>query len=163
MFGVRPSLGRGFTAEETRPGRRQVVILGYGFWQRWFAGDPGVLGRQLIVPDGSLTIVGVGPPGFRIGLTEPDVFTPLTIDPANPAATGSRAFQCYGRLAPGVTARGGQRRDVRHRLGAPARSTGSTSAWACAWSDLHDFLVEGCAPGLRLLMAVVATVLASPA
>ena len=30
------------------------------------------------------------------------MFTPLTIDPANPAATGSRSFQCYGRLAAGV-------------------------------------------------------------
>ena len=69
VFGVRPLLGRGFTADETRPGQRgRWSILGHGFWQRWFGGDPGVLGRQLAVPDGSLTIVGVAPPGFRIGL-----------------------------------------------------------------------------------------------
>ena len=100
VFGVSPVLGRGFTDEETRPGSHTVVILGYGFWQRWFGGDPGVLGRRLGTPDGSLTIVGVAPPGFRIGLTEPDAYTPLPIDPANPAATGSRSFQCYGRLSP---------------------------------------------------------------
>ena len=103
VFGLNPVLGRGFTEEETRPGSHPVVILGYGFWQRWFGGDPGVLGRQLAVQDGSLTIIGVAPPGFRIGLTQPDAFTPLTIDPANPASTGSRAFQCYGRLTSGVS------------------------------------------------------------
>src|SRR5713101_4432770 len=80
VFKVSPALGRGFTEEDMRLGSNQVVILGYGFWQRWFGGDPGVLGRQLGVPDGSLTIVGVASPGFRIGLTEPDAFTPMTID-----------------------------------------------------------------------------------
>ena len=103
VFRVSPVLGRGFTDEDTRPGSNQRCLLGYGFWQRWFGGDPGVLGRQLAVPEGSLTIVGVAPPGFRIGLTEPDAFTPMTIDPANPASTGSRAFQCYGRLSAGVS------------------------------------------------------------
>jgi len=34
VFKVDPVLGRGFTVEETRPGNDQVVILGYGFWQR---------------------------------------------------------------------------------------------------------------------------------
>ena len=42
VFGVAPALGRVFTEEETRPGGDDVVILGYGFWQRWFGGDPGV-------------------------------------------------------------------------------------------------------------------------
>ena len=77
VFGVAPVLGRVFTLEETRPGPDDVVILGHGFWQRWFGGDPGVIGRQLAVRDGPLTIVGVAPAGFRIGLTEPDAFTPL--------------------------------------------------------------------------------------
>lgn len=44
VFKVSPVLGREFTEEETRPGSNQVVIRGYGFWQRWFGGDPGVLG-----------------------------------------------------------------------------------------------------------------------
>src|SRR5436190_3759730 len=75
VFRVNPVLGRGFTAEDTRPGSNQIVVLGYGFWQRWFGGDPGIIGHQLAVPDGSLTIVGVAPRGFRIGLSEPDAFT----------------------------------------------------------------------------------------
>ena len=56
VFGVAPVLGREFTEEETRPGSHNVVILGHGFWHRWFGGDHGVLGRSLAVSDGSLTI-----------------------------------------------------------------------------------------------------------
>ena len=118
VFGVTPALGRAFTEEETRPGRNDdVVILGHGFWQRWFGGDPGVIGRRLAVQGGSLTIVGVAPPGLRIGVMEPDAYTPLRIDPANPGAVGSRSFQCYGRLKPRRQPRHPQGRDDRHRLG----------------------------------------------
>ncbi len=159
VFRVNPVLGRGFTEEETRPGRDQVVILGHGFWRRWFGGDPGVLGRQLAVSDGSLTIVGVAPPGFRIGLTEPDAFTPMTIDPANPSSTGSRAFQCYGRLAPGVSLDA-----ARAEMAAIASSLREQyrldEGMGVFVSGLHEFLVRDARPALRLLMAVVAIVLA---
>src|SRR6185436_10038924 len=40
VFAVKPLLGRGFTDADTQPGGPPVVILGHGFWQRWFGGDP---------------------------------------------------------------------------------------------------------------------------
>jgi putative ABC transport system permease protein len=158
VFGVGPVLGRGFTDEETRPGRHNVVILGHGFWQRWFGGDRGVVGRQLVVQDGSLTIIGVASPGFRIGSTEPDAFTPLTIDPANPASTGSRAFQCYGRLASGVSldAARSEMAVIASALRGEYRFNEGMGVFV---SGLHDYLVREARPGLRLLMAVVSTVL----
>jgi predicted permease len=160
VFKVNPVLGRGFTEEETRPGSNQLVILGYGFWQRWFGGDPGVLGGQLAVPDGSLTIVGVAPPGFRIGLTEPDAFTPLAIDPANPGSTGSRAFQCYGRLTSGVSldAASAEMTAIASELRQQDRRL--NEGMGVFVSGLHEFLVREGRPGLRLLMAVAAIVLA---
>lgn len=151
VFGVAPVLGRAITPDDTRPGSGQVVVLGHGFWQRWFGGDPGILGRQLTIQDGSLTIIGVAPAGFRVGSIEPDVLTPLTIDPANPAATGTRSFQCYGRLAAGVrldTAR------AEMDVIASAKETGVFV------SDLQEYLGREARPGLRLLMGVVITVLA---
>jgi putative ABC transport system permease protein len=158
VFGVSPVLGRTFTEEETRPGSPPVVILGHGFWQRWFGGDPAVLGRQLPVQDGSLTIVGVAPPRFRIGSMEAEVFTPMTIDPLNPSSTGSRAFQCYGRLAPTVSVD-----TAKNEMAAIASVLRQESAISKGMgvfvSDLHDELVKEARPGLRLLMAVVAVVL----
>ena len=158
VFATSPVLGRAFTEEDTRPGPHAVVILGYGFWHRWFGGNPGVLGQTLPVQDGSLTIIGVAPQGFRIGTMEPEVFTPLTLDPANPAATGSRSFQCYGRLATGVSLD-----SARSEMAAIASTLRgeqqANKGMGVFVSTLQDYLVRDARPGLRLLMAVVAIVL----
>ncbi len=158
VFGVSPALGRAFADEEMHPGPDRVVILGYGFWQRWFGGDPAVLRRQLAVRDGSLTIVGVAPAGLRIGSTEPDAYTPLGIDPAHPDSIGSRSFQCYARLKPGFTVEA-----ARAEMAAIATRLASEypmdRGYGVFVSSLHDYLVREGRPALRLLMAVVATVL----
>ena len=156
VFGLNPVLGRGFTDEESGPGRPGgVVILGHGFWQRWFGGDPGVLGKTLPVPDGSLTVVGVASPELRIGTIEPDVYTPLRIDPANPGATGSRAFQCYARLNAGVSleAAGAEMTVIAAAL---ARQYPLDEGMGVFVSGLHDSLVSERRPALRLLLTVVA-------
>ena len=157
-FGVAPVLGRNFTEDELRPRSAAVVILGHGFWQRRFGGDPSVLGRQLILPDGSLTIVGVGPPRLRIGVVEPEVFTPLGIDPANPAATGSRAFQAYGRLAAGTTLAAAQA-EMSVIAAALRHQERAAEGMGVFVYGLRDFLVRDARPSLQLLMAVVAAVL----
>ena len=64
VMGVPPLLGRTPTAEDARPGAEPVVVLGYRFWQRQFAGDPGVLGRQLRLNDVVRTVIGVMPKRF---------------------------------------------------------------------------------------------------
>ncbi len=158
VFGVAPALGRVFTEEETRPGRDDVVILGHGFWQRWFGGDAGVVGRKLAVPGGSLTIVGVAPPGLRIGVMEPEAYTPLPIDPADPGSIGSRSFQCYGRLKPGVSVETA-RAEMTVIASALARQYPLDKDMGVFVSGLHAYLVREGRPALRLLMAVVATVL----
>jgi len=158
VFGARPALGRTFVKEELEPRGSPVVMLGYGFWQRWFGGDPTVLGRQLTLPDGSLTIIGVGPAGFRIGQIEPDVFTPLGIDPANPAATGSRSFQAYGRLTANTTLEAAQA-EMSVIAAALRQQERVAEGMDVFVFGLRDFLVRDARPSLHLLMAVVAIVL----
>ena len=158
VFGVSPVLGRGFTDDEARPSGPPVVMLGYGFWQRWFGGDPGVVGRQLATPDGPLTIVGIAPAGFHIGVLEPDALVPLKIDRANPAATGSRAFQSYGRLRPGVTLESADA-EMNAIASVLGRQFRASEGMAVVVSTLRDDLARDARPGLRVLMAVVATML----
>jgi predicted permease len=158
VFGVGPTQGRVFTPEETQPGSHDVVILGHGFWQRWFGGDPAVVGRRLAVREGTLTIIGVAPPGLRIGLMEPDAYTPLPIDPAKPDSIGSRSFQCYGRLKPGVSL-DAARAEMAVVASALARRYPMDEGYGVFVSGLHEYLVREGRPALRLLMAVVATVL----
>src|SRR5262245_43595314 len=48
-LGVRPLLGRELSQEDDTPGAPDVVLLSYGYWQRRFGGDRGVIGRSLTV------------------------------------------------------------------------------------------------------------------
>jgi predicted permease len=63
VFGVSPQLGRPFATGEDQPGAAPVVILSHAFWQAQFAGDPGVLNRDLILDGEPHRIIGVLPAG----------------------------------------------------------------------------------------------------
>ena len=61
-LGLQPTLGRLFLAGEgEKPGEAGMMVLGYSYWQKRFGGDPGVVGRQVLVDGKPVTIVGVGP------------------------------------------------------------------------------------------------------
>ena len=66
MLGVRPVLGRSFTAEEKTPERgMRVALISYPFWRQRFGGDREVLGETLRLNGQPFTIVGVLPEGYR--------------------------------------------------------------------------------------------------
>jgi predicted permease len=74
--------GRAFTSEESAtPGGQPVAVLGYGYWRRRFAGDPGAVGQVLRVNGLAVTVVGVSRRGFHGPVTDaaPDVFLPITL------------------------------------------------------------------------------------
>jgi putative ABC transport system permease protein len=158
VFGLPPVAGRTFTEDEMRLGGPEVVVLGHNYWIRRFGADPNVVGQMLPVRDGRLTIVGVAHPAMRIGVGEPDAYTPLRIDPANPGATGSRAFLCYGRLKAGVSVENA-RTEMTVIGSALSRELALDRDMGVFVSGLQDYLVrEGRRP-LWFLMAVVAVVL----
>lgn len=65
VLGVRPALGRMFRPEEDRRGCGVPgAVLEHGFWEREFAGDPGALGRTIIINGVSVTVVGVAEASF---------------------------------------------------------------------------------------------------
>ena len=70
VAGVQPLLGRTFPPAESDAApypsnADREIVISHGLWQRWFGGDPAVLGQTLEVQAWvSLTIVGVMPPDF---------------------------------------------------------------------------------------------------
>ena len=80
VLGLRPTLGRAFSPADDRvPGSHPVVMLSYRYWVSRFASSPTVLDRTVLVNGFPMTIVGVGPAGFRSVARDydPDVFVPL--------------------------------------------------------------------------------------
>jgi predicted permease len=72
-------MGRWLIPADAPPGQEpeRVVVLGYQFWQRYYAGDPGVVGRTIQLVRKNYQIVGVMPPRFR--WREADIYVPLKI------------------------------------------------------------------------------------
>ena len=113
VLGLRPSLGRWFTAAEDVPGAPIVAVLGHQAWKRKFGGDPSVIGRTLRIEGVPVTIVGVGPAGYtgtlNVGIVT-DFWLPIASLPAMgvpPHALERRpeeaAFFVKARLRDGVT------------------------------------------------------------
>src|SRR5438270_9775659 len=60
-LGVKPVLGRSFSAQEDRPGGAAVALISYSFWQNHFAGNTGIIGETLNLNGRTHTIIGVMP------------------------------------------------------------------------------------------------------
>ncbi len=101
VLGIRPAIGRMFTAEEDRPGGPNVVVLGHGLWREQFGGSPDVLGRTLRLSGRAYEIIGVLPQHADIYPGETRFWVPLQGDPAS-TDTNYR-YDGLGRLRPGVT------------------------------------------------------------
>jgi len=105
MLGVKPLLGRVFTAEEDRPGRNSVAIIGYGLWQRRFAGDRNVIGRRVSLDGVEYTIIGVMPREFQFApfwTTRAELWAPLALGPRVADRNGS-SLRIFARLRHGVS------------------------------------------------------------
>jgi len=101
VLGVRPRLGRAFTAEEDLPQGPRAVLLGDGVWRERFGADPTLLGRSIQVNGSAATVVGVMPAGFHFP-DEAEVWLPLRLD-AKLSRRTDHYLSGIGRLAPGVT------------------------------------------------------------
>jgi putative ABC transport system permease protein len=100
VFGVRPLLGRWFTADEDRPGGPKLVVLIYEFWQRQFGADPGIIGRTITLDGEPYEVVGVMPKGFAYWRAE--LFVPLQRK-LDPATRGQHFLPVFARVAPAVS------------------------------------------------------------
>lgn len=101
LLGVRPLLGRNFTADEDKPGNA-VVLISAGVWRQRYGLDPNIVGRTIHLNGMAYRILGVMPFGF----TFPDrseLWVPLALTTADQLERDSHFLQVYGLLRPGVT------------------------------------------------------------
>src|SRR5271166_2606754 len=112
MLGVKPMLGRIFTADEDRPGKPDTVVLTYGLWKRAFGGDANLLGRSITLNGKPRTVVGILPQEFRLshevipvigGIDKAEIFMPLPMDAKKELDYGDENYNLLARLKPGVT------------------------------------------------------------
>src|SRR5215813_9051261 len=65
VLGVRPALGRVFTAADDQRGcGAPGAVISHRFWEREYGGDANVIGRKITLDDRPLEIIGVAPASF---------------------------------------------------------------------------------------------------
>ncbi|MGH9507015.1 MAG: ABC transporter permease, partial [Terriglobales bacterium] len=110
VLGVRPALGRLFTAADGHKGAPGTVLLANAYWRRQFGSDPAIVGRAIEVNGESVTVAGVLPASFDFGaLFAPgervDMFTPAVLTTME---DWGNILSLTGRLKAGVTLRQAQ-------------------------------------------------------
>jgi putative ABC transport system permease protein len=98
-WGIPAMKGRWLIPSDAPTGQepQRVVVLSYQFWQRYFLGDPGVVGRKMQLVHKTYEVVGVMPPRFRWGAA--DIYMPLHVTQDTHINFGASL-----KLRPGVTA-----------------------------------------------------------
>ena len=155
VVGARPALGRTFISGEDRPGAEPTVVLSYGLWQRELAGDPGIIGRRIVLDGKPTTVVGVMPRGFFFPTPEHRIWRPLDLDPASSQYHGNGWLVLVGRVAGGTS-----EALVTEDVAAMAGSLGERFKYPAAWdktknahvTPLRTYLVGNLGPGLLLLL-----------
>lgn len=71
LLGVRPELGRAFTADEYAGTSRRAIMLSSRIWRTHFGADPGVLGQAISTRVGPAVVIGILPESY-LGLSEDD-------------------------------------------------------------------------------------------
>ncbi len=163
MLGIRPLIGRTFTAEEGKKAGSHVALLKESLWRSRFGGDRHILGSTIELDGTGYTVVGVMPGGVRYPRS--DVWTPFALDseefsPHSPRWLG---LTVIGRLKPGVSV-DEARANLQVLIGRmdqqyPPQASQFRAGARADVVPLHDVLVQNVRILLLILLGTVGLVL----
>ncbi|MPY90486.1 MAG: FtsX-like permease family protein [Luteitalea sp.] len=165
LLRARPVLGRTFRHEENEPGSERVAVLSHVLWRQHFGGNPGVIGRTILLDGTSHTVIGVMPPGFDFP-SERDLWVPQLYERENywssaitEGRKNNRGLPVLARLRAGVTleAARAELRALGRRLEERFPETNAGVRFTAR--PLHENLVGDVRTPLLLLLGAVGLVL----
>lgn len=156
-LGARAQLGRLFLEEDMRSGPSDAVVLTDATWRSRFNGDPGILGKGIVLDGTPRTIVGVLPKKFAQFGRE-GVYVPLVIEGSGANDRGSLTYNVLGRLRPGLSLPAAQQamKELSSRLAAQYPEDAENSA---RLQLVEEAFVEDAQALLLMLLGAVGFVL----
>jgi putative ABC transport system permease protein len=150
------------TGGQTDPDTARGVIVTHAAWQRLFAGDPGLLDRDVRLNGLPRTVIGILPPRFVGPLGDVDFYFSFDLAPVVSHPVMGRASQwlgAIGRLKPGVSSE-----DAGRELAGIGRDLArehprDNSAFDVTAMPLRDWMVGDTRTPLLVLMTSAALVL----
>src|SRR5260370_11119355 len=158
VLGVKPLLGRTFTEHEDRSGER-VVLIGYGLWQSRYGGDPGIVGRSILMDGVKTTVLGVMRTEFNFPRSLTQYWEPVRFSARDLNNRGSHYLNVIARLKPGMTVARAQTEmnTIGRRLA--QQYPGTNKDLGAVVVPLKDQLVGNTGTALIVLLAAAACVL----
>src|SRR4028119_442011 len=152
LLRMNPAQGRGFVADEGRPGNNRVVIVSHGLWQRRFGGDPALLGKSMTLDGDAHTVVGIMPehssfpqnmglPAYFDFEQKTDLWTPIALTEEQKKNRGSHHIGVVGRLKPGVSLEQAQAQMSNIARGLEQEFPDDNKEWGAAVVSLHEQVV----------------------
>lgn len=164
MLGVKPLLGRTFTADEDRLGANPTVMISEGLWKRKFASNPNILGQAIILDGRPRNIIGVVPGSFQLrqwNFQPSEIYTPVGEYPVPHFRDRNAAWgmDAIARLKPGVTLAQAAQDMARVNGGLQAAYPDVDAGIKTNIVPLKDQIVGDMRPVLWVLMGAVLFVL----
>ena len=173
-LGIKVAMGRSFGPEvDSAEGSHPVAVMSHGLWQSRFGGDPGIVGKTVLLDRLPFTIIGIAEEGFsgmETGLSQ-DFWVPITMisklgeQRRSLSSRGNHWIQSViGRLKPGVTIEqaGTSVGTLMTHLAEeyPATNKGKTAAiYTEAETSLHPMVRGGFVMFMQLMFGVVGLIL----
>jgi len=165
---VNPMLGGGFTEENWKQGKDDVVILDYGFWKERFGGDPNLIGKIISINGKPKVVVGVAPKDFTLYIKDgtltskkPQLWSPWAV----PESFGDRTqgmgryVTVVARMKPGVKL--AQAQDQMNTIASRLQQQypDTNAHWGATVVPIREQLSGDLRPALVTLFCAVAFVL----
>ncbi len=103
LLGARPLLGRLFGGQDHAAGAPATLLLSEGVWRGRFGGDPGVVGRKVLLDERPFTIIGVMPRRFQFPNRDTEIWTPMQLSEDDANDRTNAYFTVVAKLKPGVS------------------------------------------------------------
>ncbi|MDQ3252890.1 MAG: ABC transporter permease [Acidobacteriota bacterium] len=162
VLDAKPIIGRSFSPQEDQAGAAPVIVLSHRLWQRRFAADPNIVGRQVTLGGQSTIVLGVMPPDFKFPTRRIEFLMPLNSQASLAQTLANRDAQFLNVIAslkPGVTLERAEAEisTIAQRLEQQFPETNTNRRARLV--SLQDDIVGEIRPALLVLLGAVALVL----
>jgi len=155
MEGLPMMLGRDFLPEEAQPGQDRVVILSNRMWNRHFAADPNIIGKDIRMNGEPYKVVGILPPGMYDRLPM-QLWVPLAFTSEQLNNHDAHFILVMGRLKDGVSIQQAQAEMNGIAAQLQNKYPKSNTNWGVSVEPLHlNFLEPATRRNLWLLLGAV--------
>jgi putative ABC transport system permease protein len=159
VIGMRPLVGRTLEPFDEEPQAGAVVVVDERLWRSRFGGDPGLVGRSIVLDQQAHTVVGVVPADFQFPDRNVAVWVPARFTAEELAEDSAYVMNVVARLLPTVSLAEAQAEmtAIAERLALERPRTNTDVGVLVAAA--HEHFTRDVRPALFLLLAAVGLVL----